>query len=266
MRQLVVTVPAADVELASDALWGLGVVAVEERDGTEGFVELWTSLGDDAVDSDVLLPQPWPFRFEEVDEAIADTWRQFAQPVWVEADLVVRPKWVPFDAPVGVTVVHIEPGATFGMGDHPTTILSLRALRRLVQADSVVLDVGCGSGVLAIGACVMGASAAVGIDIAPAAVPVTRANALANGVADRVDVSTTDLADVEGTYDLVVANILAPTLVALAGDLKRVLADGGALVISGILTTAHEHVLTALEPLRVVATDEMDGWAAVTLR
>ncbi len=265
MRQLVVTVRADDVELASDALWGLGVVAVEERDGDPGLVELWTSLGDDATDNDVALPQQWPFRFVEVDEAVADTWRQFAQPVWVESDLVVRPEWVPFEAPDGVTVLHIEPGATFGMGDHPTTILSLRAVRRLVQPGSSVLDVGCGSGVLAIGACVLGAATAVGVDIAPAAVAVTRANALSNGVADRVDVSTTDLADVDGNFDLVVANILAPTLVALSGDLKRVLADGGALVISGILTAAHEHVLAALAPLRVVATDEMDGWAAVTL-
>ena len=266
MRQLVLTVDEADVELASDALWGLGVVAVEERLGADGQVELWTSIGDDGLDADVRLPQPWPFRFVEVDEAVADTWRQFAEPVWVEADLVVRPAWVPFEAPAGVTVLHIEPGATFGMGDHPTTILSLRAIRRLVENGSRVLDVGCGSGVLAIGACVFGAANAVGVDIAPAAVPVTIANAVANGVADRVEVSTTDLADVDGTYDVVVANILAPTLVALACDLRRVLAGGGALIISGILSGAHQHVLTALSPLTVVATDEMNGWAAVTLR
>lgn len=266
MRQLVVTVDEADVELASDALWGLGVVAVEERAGQDGQVELWTSIGDDALHSDVQLPQSWPFRFVEVDEAVADTWRQFAEPVWVEADLVVRPTWVPFEVPVGVTVLHIEPGATFGMGDHPTTLLSLRALRRLVQPYCTVLDVGCGSGVLAIGACVFGAATAVGVDIAPAAVSVTIANAEANGVADRIAVSTTDLADVEGTFDLVVANILAPTLVALSSDLKRVLAPGGALIISGILAEAHQHVLTALAPLTVVATDEMNGWVAVTLR
>jgi len=264
MRQLVVTVAADDVELASDALWGLGVVAVEERTLDDGTVELWTSLGDEATDDDVHLP--WPVRFVEVDETVADTWRAFAEPIWVEPGLVVRPEWVPFDAPAGTTVLHIEPGATFGMGDHPTTILSLRAARRLVTAGCSVLDVGCGSGVLAIGACVFGAGRAVGVDIAPAAVPTTQANAAANGVAERIDVSTTDLADVEGTYDLVLANILAPTLVALSADLKRVVAPGGALVISGILAEAHAHVLEALQPLQVVATDEMNGWVAVTLR
>lgn len=262
MRQLVVTVAVEEVELASDALWGLGVVAVEERQGDDGSIELWTSLGDDADHVDL----PWPWRFVEVDAAVADTWRQFATPIWVEPDLVVRPAWVPFDAPAGVTVLHIEPGATFGMGDHPTTVLSLRASRRLVTPGCTVLDVGCGSGVLAIGACVFGAAQAVGIDIAPAAVPTTEANAQANGVADRVSVSTTDLADVEGTYDLVLANILAPTLVALSDDLRRVLAPGGSLVISGILADAHAHVLTALAPLEVVETETLDGWAAVTLR
>lgn len=264
MRQLVVTVAPHDAELAGDALWGLGVVAIEEREGVKGAVELWTSLGDDAPDTPFELP--WPWRFVEVDEAVADTWRQFAEPIWVQPDLVVRPAWVPFDAPAGVTVLHIEPGATFGMGDHPTTILSLRAVRRLVTPGCSVLDVGCGSGVLAIGACVFGAANAVGVDIAPAAVPTTTANAVANGVAGRVDVSTTDVADVPGTFDVVVANILAPTLVALADDLRRTVAPGGALVISGILATAHQHVLAALAPMRVVETDELDGWVAVTLR
>jgi ribosomal protein L11 methyltransferase len=265
MLAFVVSVRPDDVEVVSDALWSLGVVAVEERSTVDGGVELWTSLGD--VDpATIEWPQQWPWRLVEIDESVADTWREFAEPIVIEPDLVVRPAWVPYEAPVGVTVVHIEPGATFGMGDHPTTILSLRALRRLVTPGCTVLDVGCGSGVLAIGACLFGAAAAVGVDIAPAAVPVTEANALANGVADRMTVSTTDLQDVPGVHDVVVANILAPTLIALAPDLRRVVAPGGALVISGILASAHAHVLAALAPLHAVATDEMDGWVAVTLR
>ena len=102
----------------------------------------------------------------------------------MEHDLVVRPAWVPFDAPAGRHRAAIEPGATFGMGDHPTTLLTLAArCAGWFTPGCTVLDVGCGSGVLAIGACVFGAASAVGIDIAPAAVPVTLANAAANGVA-----------------------------------------------------------------------------------
>jgi ribosomal protein L11 methyltransferase len=111
---------------------------------------------------------------------------------------------------------------------------------------------------------VFGAGSAVGVDIAPTAVPVTRMNAMANGV--QVEATTTPLEEVEGEYDLILANILAPTLVALAPHLRRVLAPGGTLVVSGILTDAHEHVLKALAPLEPTQTDNLDGWAAVTLR
>lgn len=270
MLAFVVSVPSGEVELASDALWSLGVVAVEERAVDERTVELWTSLGDD-VDLDTLQwPDRWPIRLVEVDERVADTWRDFATPIIVSPTLVVRPRWVAFDAPTDTTVLHIEPGSTFGMGDHPTTILSLRALQRVVRPGDRVLDVGCGSGVLAVAACRFGAASAFGIDIAPAAVPVTLDNALANGVLDQINVSTEPLADValrhEADFQVVVANILAPTLVALAGDLVRVMAPGGALIISGVLAAAHAHVLAALAPLEVEHTDELDGWVAVTLR
>ncbi|MEI8241039.1 MAG: 50S ribosomal protein L11 methyltransferase [Actinomycetota bacterium] len=260
MRQLVVTVAEHEVELASDALWGLGVVAVEER-VVGASVELWTSIGDDPVAAPDL---PWPWRFVEVDERVADTWRKFAAPTLVEPGLVVCPAWVDYTPPLGTTVLRIEPGSTFGMGDHPTTRLTLSAARRWVGPGAAVLDVGCGSGVLAIGAMLFGARRAVGIDIAPAAVPVTIANAVANGV--HVDVSTTPLQEVVGEFDLVLANILAPALIDLADDLRRVLAPGGVLVVSGILADAHVHVLRALAPLEVLEVATLGEWAAVSLR
>jgi ribosomal protein L11 methyltransferase len=106
----------------------------------------------------------------------------------------------------------------------------------------------------------------VAIDISPASVPVTRHNATLNGVADRVDVSTTPLAEIEGAFDVVVANILAPTLIELAPDLARLTARGGSLVVSGVLDGRFDHVVAALTPLQAVRVDRLDGWAAVTLR
>ncbi len=207
----------------------------------------------------------WAWRFVEVDETVADTWRNHVEPVWVDGDLVICPAWVPFVADAGVTTLTIEPGSTFGLGDHPTTILSLRAVRAALVPGARVLDVGCGSGVLAVGACVLGASEATAIDIFPAAVPTTEANAAANGVADRVRVSTTPVALIDGPYDIVVANILAPVLIELADDLRRVVAPSGVLIISGVLADHHRHVEEALRPLRRTNRTTRDGWAALTL-
>jgi ribosomal protein L11 methyltransferase len=265
---IVVTTTADTVELASDVLWSLGVVAIEER-VVGGTVELWTSLGED-VDfvtgaASGRLDQ-WSWRFVEVDDTIAELWRDHAAPVSVDADLVVCPAWVPFVAEAGMTVVRIEPGSTFGLGDHPTTVLSMRALRAALFDGATVLDIGCGSGILAVGACILGASQAVAIDISPASVPTTEANAVANGVADRVHVSTTPLAEVNGLFDIVVANILAPTLIDLADDLRRVVAPGGQLIISGVLADRHDHVEAALRPFRRTHRETLDGWAVLSVR
>ena len=273
MIALVLTVPAVEVELASDALWALGVVAVEERDPDpsvdDHFVELWTSLGDDievVTRAAEGFPSRWRWRLVEVDERVADSWRAHAVPTWVEHDLVVCPAWVPFDGAPGVTVLRIEPGATFGLGDHPTTVLSMRALRRSMRPEAAVLDVGCGTGVLAIAAARFGAGRVDAIDISPVSLTVATENARRNDVAGIVSVSTEPLAHVEGPYDIVVANILAPTLVELAGDLRRVVAPDGVLIVSGLLAEHHEHVEAALAPMRRIGRDVREGWVALTLR
>jgi ribosomal protein L11 methyltransferase len=289
MLALVVVAGPADAELAADALWSLGVVAIEERRGPAGEVELWTSLGDDRATIErsmsaclePLVSCRW--QFVEVDESVADSWRDHAVPTWVEPDLVVVPAWLPIELgtsdpsidAAAITVISIEPGATFGAGDHPTTVLSLRALRKVLgkvlgsaTADRrpAVLDVGCGSGVLSVAAALLGARTAHGIDISPAAVPTATENARRNDVASTVSASTEALCDVTGSYDVVIANILAPVLIELSHDLLRVLADDGRLIISGVLVGRFDHVLQSLAPLRVTRVDELDGWAAVTLQ
>jgi ribosomal protein L11 methyltransferase len=119
-----------------------------------------------------------------------------------------------------------------------------------------VIDVGCGTGVIAVTAAVLQDRPVRAIDVASAAVEATIDNARRNGVGDRVQVDATALADIDDDYDVVVANILAPTLVSLAADLRRVTRPTGRLVISGILAGSHQHVLDALAPMEVERTDD----------
>jgi ribosomal protein L11 methyltransferase len=270
MRAFVVTVPAADVDVASDALWQLRVRAIEERAGQAGDdVELWTAVGDDdtAIQRATrALGERWPWRVVEVVEETADTWREFAQPMWVFDSLVVVPAWQEHAVGHGVVAISIEPGGAFGLGDHPTTLLSLQAARSQLAEGCDVLDVGCGTGVIALMAAMLGAGSVRAVDVASAAVEATRDNATRNGVADRIEVDTTPAADLDASYDLVVANILAPTLIELAGDLRRLTRPDGHLVISGILAERHDHVLGALAPMIAERVDTLDGWVAITLR
>ena len=263
---MVVVAPPDEVELAADVLWDLGVAAVEERTGMRT-IELWSSVGDTdeaLARLDHAIAGRWVWRTEQVDESVADSWRAFAQPVPVTDRLTIAPAW--WTGPTHTAeVVYIEPGQSFGLGDHPTTVLCARALIAAVRPGQRVLDVGCGTGVLGIVAVLHGADHVHGIDIADDAIVTTTANALRNGVGDRCTASRTDLAGIADQFPVVVANILAPTLVDLADDLRRVVAPGGTLIVSGVLADRHDHVVAALAPLTVVSTDTLDGWAAVTL-
>lgn len=274
MRALVVTVSTAEVELAADVLWSLGVAAVEERAVAESTVELWTSIGEGDTDGSgdaraavALGQRGWEWRFAEVDESVAHSWRAFAQPVEAAPGIVICPAWLPAAASAGSgtvapTVVAIEPGAAFGLGDHPTTRLGIRGLAGYVRDGDSVLDVGCGSGVLSIVALRLGAHRATAVDIADAAVEATLHNARLNGVV--VDASTTPLSAVGGLHDVVVANILAPVLVDLAPDLRRL--TGRVLILSGVLDKRFDHVVEALAPMEVVDVEVLEGWASVVLR
>lgn len=275
MLAFVLAVDADDVEYASDVLWGWGVVAVEERAGAAGRTELWTALGEDRAAIAELtadLPEGWSWQLIEVDTAVADTWREFAQPVVVDERLIVAPAWYgAVDAAPGQRVVRIEPGPTFGMGDHPTTVSSMRAL--LSELDrrpaSRLLDVGCGSGVLAVVACLFGVADAVAIDISPASPEITVANAQANAVERQITVSCDSLDEINtahDAFDLVVANILAPVLIELSAGLTRSVAPGGTLILSGILDGRYDDVVAAMGGFAVVAVERMEGWVALTLR
>jgi ribosomal protein L11 methyltransferase len=287
----VLNVPSRDIDVASDRLWQLGVRAVEERRvdsrraGVSGAgsidtadrVELWTFLGTDPIPMSIerlRVEDDWTWRSEYVDATAAETWRAFAAPMIVADRVVVVPAWQePPAVASNLVPIFIEPGGAFGFGDHATTSLSLRAVvaSLLAHGDAgsrapSVLDVGCGTGLLAIAASLLGARPVRAIDVSMAAVESTRDNSRRNGVDGDVMVDDSRCEDLDGTYDVVVANILAPALVSLAPTLARLTAQHGRLIVSGILAERHDHVLDALSPMVVEEVAEDAAWVAVTLR
>jgi ribosomal protein L11 methyltransferase len=258
-------------------------VAIEERAGAPGRGDVVLVAGpapggDPAALLAAVAPR-WPAELVAVDlDAALDAWRAHARPVVVGERLVVRPPWV--EAPTGrdrgdrgeggvdlVIDLVIDPGRSFGSGAHPSTRLVLAALAESVGGGERVLDVGCGSGVLAVAALVLGASTAVGVDIDPAAVAAMRANAARNGVADRLSVAD-GVGEVTGAYDLVVANMLLPELVAVAPTVGGAVASGGTVVLSGLLVGRRGDLLAAYRAvgLAPVASATDEGWLALTLR
>jgi len=273
---IIVSTTAEQVELVSDALWSLGVVAIEEHWDTDHDVRLQTSLGNDReVVTQVLNSLSWSATWilSEVDENVGDNWRAFARPVLVGKRLVIAPQWSSaahideilraMDNSQEALIVTIEPGSTFGMGDHPTTMASLLAIEKYLLLDDEVIDVGCGSGVLGITSLLLGARRATGIDISAASIEVSRANAESNGVADRWSVNTDALEQIDSPARIVVANILAPALIELSEQLRRLVSPTGVLIISGVLTQNYAHVAEALRPLREVDRIDLEQWSAV---
>ncbi|MEX2292993.1 MAG: 50S ribosomal protein L11 methyltransferase [Acidimicrobiales bacterium] len=265
-RQVVeVQVDHADAELAADVLWQGAPSAVGEENLGDGRVRLTA----DVIDPGVLdeLPPGAVVTILELDGAdYLDRWRAFATPARAGRNVVIQPAWIPVAETVPTDlVVLIDPGRTFGSGSHPTTRLVIAAIEEHLREGDRVLDVGAGSGVLAVVACLLGASTALAIDIDPQAVEVTEANALSNGVEDRVTVLTTPLADLRGAFEMVVANIGAAVVCDLADALLARLASGGVLILAGILDSQADQVVYDFGAVGEWTRCSEDGWTALVL-
>ncbi len=180
----------------------------------------------------------------------------------------VRPSWITASPPAGAAEVVLDPGMAFGTGTHPTTALCLAVLGETVglRPGLSVLDVGTGSGLLAIAARRLGAGRVVATDVDPEALRVARENAAANGV--DLEVTGAEVGAIAGPFDLVVANILANTLVALAPALAAQVAPGGTLLLSGILRDQEADVRSPFLAAGLVAEEvRRDGeWSLLSLR
>jgi ribosomal protein L11 methyltransferase len=206
------------------------------------------------------------------EEDWASTWKAHFPVLRVGRRLVIRPTWRRHRRRPGDVVLALDPGMAFGTGLHPTTRLCLAALEPLAAdgrlAGARVLDVGCGSGILAIAALRLGAATALGVDTDPIAIESTLANARRNRLVRRMAARVGSLPSGAGSFDVVLANLIAGVLVPLAPALRDELRVGGALVASGIFIDREDEVRAAFDAagLVVVERSAEGDWVALEAR
>jgi ribosomal protein L11 methyltransferase len=202
----------------------------------------------------------------------AEAWKAYFPVMRVGRRLVIRPTWRRHRALPGDIVLALDPGMAFGTGLHPTTRLCLAALERLDDRGRVaaarVLDVGCGSGILAIAAAKLGAARVVGVDTDPIAIEATIANAARNRLARTIKVHHSSLPSGAGPFDVVLANLIAGLLVPLAPLLREELRPGGTLLASGVFVDREGEVAAAFEAAGLESVDRTaEGeWVALEAR
>ncbi|WP_111657413.1 50S ribosomal protein L11 methyltransferase [Isoalcanivorax indicus] len=290
MAWLQVHIPstASQAEAVEDALLALGAQAVTLADAADqplfepplGATPLWretiiSALFDADTDTDALLTgltaqlgeAPADYRMEQLaDQAWERAWMDDFKPMQFGERLWIVPSWA---EPISGDAVNLrlDPGLAFGTGTHETTAMCLRWLDGADLTGKTVLDFGCGSGVLAIAALLLGAERVLACDIDPQALMATRENAALNGVAHRLDACLPGDLPTSATFDLVIANILAGPLVELAPQLLGFCGPGSELVLSGILAEQADNVEAAYTPsIRFAARGRDGDWVRLAGR
>lgn len=294
LRRLVVGVPQAAADAVSNHLVEAGLPGVQLRDETTieatepGRAEIVAFVRAAEVDARAaalgryvaqlrgagMAVDPWSWRQEPLDEVDWRTgWKASFKVTRVGRRFVVRPAWEAYDPAPTDVVLAVDPGQAFGTGTHATTRLCLRAIERVDRlwgAPEAVLDLGCGSGLLAVAAARLWPRARVqGVDVDPAAVEAARRTAEQNGVADHARFAPGSIAAASGSFDLVLANLEAKTLVDLHPEVVGRLTPRGRAVLAGLLEADAPAVVRAYaEDLRMEPeySEDEEGWRMVVVR
>ena len=198
-----------------------------------------------------------------------ENWKKYFHATEIGKRLTIVPSWEEYDNRENRVLLHIDPGAAFGTGTHATTSLCLELLQDYIKDGFKMLDIGCGSGILAIASVLLGAESAVGVDIDAQSVKTARENAELNGVSDRTEFIVGDLAEkVSGRFPVVCANIVADVVIRLLDGAEKYIADGGVLIVSGIIDIRENDVLEAAKRhgYEILQKRYRDNWCAFALR
>ena len=207
------------------------------------------------------------------EEDWANNWKQYFMPFKVGEKLVIKPSWEEYDNSDGRIILEIDPASSFGTGKHHTTRLCLEVLEKYLNKGDKLLDMGCGSGILSIGAMLLGAKSAVAVDIEENAAATALENAVKNHISPDVyktyfgNILTDEkLADeIDDKYDIIAANIVADVLIAMKESFLRYLKKGGILIVSGIIEERMDEVIDELKSVgfKEPEPEVREGWAAV---
>ena len=207
---------------------------------------------------------------ETEDKDWINNWKQYFHPIKIGERLLIRPTWEDEYDAEGRAVLHLEPGLAFGTGSHETTRLCLEALEKNIKGGEKVLDVGCGSGILAIASLLLGAESATGVDIDELAVKTAEENGKMNGFgSDRLTFIHGDLADkVSGKFDIVVANIVADVIIMFCKTVPEFMADNAVFITSGIIDIREQEVVGAFAEngFEIIARHADGGWRCFECR
>jgi ribosomal protein L11 methyltransferase len=215
------------------------------------------------------------------EEDWATAWKQYFKPLRVSDKLTIKPTWEVYEAGPDERIIELDPGMAFGTGTHPTTALCLQTLESVIQGGEEIIDVGTGSGILAIGACRLGAKSVLALDLDPIAVTSATENVRLNDLSQQVEVRLSDLLGVikgadagqEATavtvpVDLVVANILAEIILLFVDDVYAALKPGGIYIASGVYKNKETDVEEGLirSGFEIVEKRRDEEWIAFVAR
>jgi len=247
------------------------------KDRKNSVIHIYISECDNAAEAleflkERLAAEKIPFSVGAVgvdDKDWNENWKKYFHTIEIGDKLAVVPSWEEYKNPDGRTVLSIDPGAAFGTGTHATTSLCLGVLDQAVTPGVKILDIGCGSGILAIASVLLGAESAVGVDIDAQSVKTAKENAEINSISDKTEFIVGDLADkVSGKYNIVCANIVADVIIRLLPDVGEFMTDDGILIVSGIIDIRKDDVLKAVTEygFHIEADAYRENWCAFVLK
>ncbi len=207
------------------------------------------------------------------EEDWANNWKKYFKPIEIGEKLIIKPSWENCSNDDNRKILEIDPASSFGTGQHHTTRLCLELLEKSLNQGDRVLDMGCGSGILSIGAMLLGAENAVAVDIEENASVTAMENALKNNIPKEKYttyfgniLTDSKLADkIDSKYDIIVANIVADVLIAMKDYFVRYIKNNGILIVSGIITERMDEVINAISSVgfEMLEVNTKEGWAAV---